>query len=267
MRVMEIPPFPRRIEILDLENFIRTRMSQTVVMWPAQAIPLVGYMCWPNDLAARNKSATMLRDWPRDPEHATLPPRLHRIQHEWLRVADIFNCYIDLIAGHHQARRGDPSIGKAVTLVAANSKSRGTSEASLWHFWKVYKDVAHLVTAAALICAQARIRYRDEPFGLSENQILPFQMAMLMPDLLLCVASDYERLGLSGVLDVCREPTSGAEPGFNPETLWHIPSDINVVPIPAHIRKIRGLDKTILAGRRPGNRGRANRRETTPVLE
>src|SRR5262249_62330161 len=77
MRVMEIPPFPRRIEILDLENFIRTRMSQTVVMWPAQAIPLVGYMCWPNDLAARNKSATMLRDWPRDPEHATLPPRLH----------------------------------------------------------------------------------------------------------------------------------------------------------------------------------------------
>ena len=32
MRVMEIPGFPRKIEIPDLHNFIRTRLSQTVVM-------------------------------------------------------------------------------------------------------------------------------------------------------------------------------------------------------------------------------------------
>ena len=56
MRVMEIPGFPRKIEIPDLDNFIRTRLSQTVVMWPEQAIPLLGYMCYPNDLQRRGQT-------------------------------------------------------------------------------------------------------------------------------------------------------------------------------------------------------------------
>src|SRR5262245_36608852 len=38
MRVMEIPPFPRKIEILDLNKLFKARLSQTVVMWPGQAI-------------------------------------------------------------------------------------------------------------------------------------------------------------------------------------------------------------------------------------
>jgi hypothetical protein len=49
MRVMEIPGFPRKIDIPDLQNFIRTRLSQTIAMWPEQAIPLLGYMCYPNE--------------------------------------------------------------------------------------------------------------------------------------------------------------------------------------------------------------------------
>jgi hypothetical protein len=47
MRAMDIPRFPRQIKIPDLENFITTRLSQTVVMWPDQAIALLGYMCHP----------------------------------------------------------------------------------------------------------------------------------------------------------------------------------------------------------------------------
>jgi len=250
MCVTEIPPFPRRIEIPDPENFIRTRLSQTVVVWPAQAIALVGYMCWPNDPAARGEVITMLKNWPNEVDRASVPRRLHRIQHEWLRVADIFNVYWDLVAGQHQARRGGASIGKAITLVAANTKSRGTSEASLWHFWKTYKDVAHLVTAAVVICAHARNTRRDEPFGLSEDQFLPFQMAMLMPDLVLCVALELQRLGLSSVSE------SDTEAKLNPETLWRIPLDINVVPIPPPTRKIRAEDIAVLNARRAGNRGR-----------
>jgi hypothetical protein len=49
MRVIDVPPFPRRIEIPDLENFLRTRLSDTIVMWPDQSIVLLGYMCHPND--------------------------------------------------------------------------------------------------------------------------------------------------------------------------------------------------------------------------
>ena len=265
MRVTEIPPFPRRIEIRDLEKFIRTRLSQTFVMWPAQAIALVGYMCWPNDAAARSEALTMLKNWPNEVDRASVPRRLHRIQHEWLRVADIFNVYWDLVAGQHQARRGGASIGKAIALVAANTKSRGTSEASLWHFWKTYKDVAHLVTAATAICAEARNRRRDEPFGLSEDQFQPFQMAMLMPDFVLCVALECERFGLNSVLDASTqiepisdaEPTSDTEAKLDPETLWRIPLDINVVPIPPPTRKIRAEDIAVLNARRAGNRGRA----------
>ena len=54
MRVMNIPPFPRKIEIPDLEHFFRTRLSTTVVMWPEQALPLLCFMCFPNDEAARD---------------------------------------------------------------------------------------------------------------------------------------------------------------------------------------------------------------------
>ena len=256
MRAMEIPPFPRTIEIGNPENFIRTRLSQTVVVWPAQAIALVGYMCWPNDPAARGEVITMLKNWPDEVDRASVPRRLHRIQHEWLRVADIFNVYWDLVAGQHQARRGGASIGKAITLVAANTKSSGTSEASLWHFWETYKDVAHLVTAATVICAHARNTRRDEPFGLSENQFSPFQMTMLMPDLVLCVALEFQRLGLSSASDASTEPMSDAEAKLDPETLWRIPLDINVVPIPPPTRKIRAEDIAVLNARRAGNRGR-----------
>jgi hypothetical protein len=35
---MEIPPFPRKIEILETENFLRTRLSKTIVMWPDQVV-------------------------------------------------------------------------------------------------------------------------------------------------------------------------------------------------------------------------------------
>ena len=53
---MEIPPFPRKLENLDPENLFKARLSETIVHWPEQAIPLIGYMGWPNDLAARDKA-------------------------------------------------------------------------------------------------------------------------------------------------------------------------------------------------------------------
>ena len=173
MRTMSIPPFSRQIEILDLENFIRTRLSQSVVWWPEQAIPLAGYMGWPNDPAARSKAEAILRRWPEG--SSTIPPRLGRIQHEWVRVADVMHLHYDIAQGRHQARRGGASIGKAIALAAAITKSTGTGVATFWNYWKKYKDVAHLVTAATLICAEAHARGQAGPFGLSLNQFLPFR--------------------------------------------------------------------------------------------
>jgi len=264
MRVLEIPLFPQQIEIPDLEHFLRTRLSETVVMWPNQSLPLLGYMCCPNDEAGRDALVRTLRSWSdhSGPGRPRIPHRLGRIQADWLKVADIFHSFCDLIEGSHQERRGGPSIGKAVTLVAANARRRGTAEANLWKLWGVYKDVAHLVTATTLICTEARQRFRERPpgpGGLSPTQFVPFQMALLMPDLVLAVAMEFERIGL-GV-----ESDARSEPVLDPDTLWRIPADINVTPLPPPFRKLRPQDIVVLNNRRAGNRGRANK--TTPVSD
>ena len=126
MRKMEIPGFPRKIEIPDLHNFIRTRLSQTAVMWPEQAIQLLGYMCYPNDAEAREDFVLTLRGWPETSEDAppTIPGKLGWIRKDWLRVADILHLLCDLAEGRHQARRGGPSVGKAITLVEVKGLRR-----------------------------------------------------------------------------------------------------------------------------------------------
>jgi hypothetical protein len=227
MREMAIPPFPRKFENPDLGNLLRTRLSQKVVLWPDQAIPLAGYICHPNDPAAREELLGTLKSWSDGSE--TVPPHLGRIQHEWLRVADVLHHCTDLIDGQHQKKRGGPSIGKAIALVEGKAKRRGTGAANLWKRWKRYKDVAHLATAAVLICGEARTRSAGQsfgPFGLSSDQLGPFQMAMMMPDLVLAVA--------------------------------------NVAPLPPPTRTVTGADIGLLNARRAGNRGRANQHESTP---
>jgi hypothetical protein len=45
-----------------------------------------------------------------------------------------------------------------------------------------------------LICGEARTRSAGQPFGpfgLSSDQLCPFQMAMIMPDLVLAVSLDF----------------------------------------------------------------------------
>jgi hypothetical protein len=198
MREMAIPPFPRKFENPDLGNLLRTRLSQKVVLWPDQAIPLAGYICHPNDPAAREELLGTLKSWSDGSE--TVPPHLGRIQHEWLRVADVLHHCTDLIDGQHQKKRGGPSIGKAIALVEGKAKRRGTGAANLWKRWKRYKDVAHLATAAVLICGEARTRSAGQsfgPFGLSSDQLGPFPAPY--PD-------GYRRRHWPSQCPACRQP-------------------------------------------------------------
>jgi len=52
---------------------------------------------------------------------------------------------------------------------------------------------------------------------------------------------------------------------FDPETLWRIPENISIEPMPPPVREILPEETVILNARRAGNRGRANLLETTPV--
>jgi hypothetical protein len=254
MRVMEIPRFEGKIEIPDIDFFVRSRLSQATVIWPEQAFSLVGYMGWPNDTNARAASVRILRGWSEGSK--SVPARLRQIQTDWARVADIFNLHYDLTAGGHQSRRGGASIGKAIELTAAQSKGIGASKANLWNTWKTYKDVAHLVTAATIISDDAYARERTKPFGEfgpSPEQLQPLPIAMLLPDFVLAVGLFLQNYGLANI------PQAREEPMLDPETLWRIRPDMNVVPIVPPVRKIdrHGID--VLNARRAGNRGKSKR--------
>jgi hypothetical protein len=171
------------------------------------------------------------------------------MQHEWLRVADVVHTYYDLSEGRHQERRGGASIGKAIALVAANAKSWGTSESNLWQLWSKYKDVAHLIAAAAFVCYDARLKHRHNPFLLPLQALIPFQIVMLIPDLVIAVAIEFQCFGLESV------PYSRTEPTFDPESLWRIPNNINVMALPPQIRKVSTQDIYVLNARRAGSRG------------
>lgn len=258
MRTMDIPRFPKRITISNPSHLLEMRLSHSVVFWPEQAISLAAYMCWPNNLKARERLKHNLRTW----QHGSpvVPRELRRIQHRWLRVADIFETHYDIGQGRHQLRRGGASVGKAISLVAVNAKSWGTGKASLWSAWKAYKDVAHLVTAATIICAHARIQNGKIRRGLSVNQLLPFQMVMLAPDLVLALARSFQKYGLK------KETKAHKYSALNPKTAWRISMGVNVKAISPPNRAIRPSDIVVLNARRAGNRGKAKRSETTPTF-
>ena len=261
MRTMLIRPFPRRrTQITDLESLIKGRLINDVVLWPSQALSLVGYMAWPNDDAARTNWLDAHRCCADLSAKELSALRLNIIQKHWARVADIVHLHYDLAQGDHQKRRGGASLGKAISLIAANAKSSGTGTSKLWEIWETYKDVAHLVTAAVLVSAEVQTRHRMAPFGLKLHQFQPYRMAMLLPDLVTSVAMTVENYGLEFV------SYGRIKPLFNPESLWRIPPDINLTPVSLPARKITGTDVVALNERRAGNRGMANRRKTTPVF-
>jgi hypothetical protein len=182
-------------------------------------------------------------------------PEIRSIQKEWARVADIYHHYQDLVDGGHQKARGGASIGKAIELVEANAKSRGTGHAKLWEAWGKYKHVAHLATAAVLIADDVCIRLRNGSLGeirLRGHGPNPTNVVMLMPDLILAVALELEQKD--------RAHCEGCEARLDHENAWCIPSDINVVPLQPPTRKIRVEDIAILNNRRAGNRGTANQK-------
>jgi hypothetical protein len=74
----------------------------------------------------------------------------------------------------------------------------------------------------------------------------------------LAVGIELERLGLSVV------PHARGEPTLDPETLWRIPPDINVAPLPPPIRKIRPQDLVVLSRLRKFQRTELCRSKGSP---
>ena len=265
MRTMDIPPFPKRIEVSDIGDFTNARFRDKFGL-SDQAAALAGYMFHPTREPARNAFTTAIRSV-LDPLRLNLKG-MPRVQNRWLRAADVFHIYYDLAAGAHQSRRGGATISKAVHLAAKNSKSLGTSEATFWNAWKAFKDVAPLVTATVLIWDNARRVFNDEYLGafrthdevepITLDQLSPFHVLMLMPELVLAVGRSFEDFALTKV-------SNRVDAGLDPETLWRIPKDVSVVRVPPPTRSIRSVDKIVLNRRRAGNRGKLKEEHADPL--
>jgi hypothetical protein len=259
MRTMEIPPFPELVEFSDIKALTNARLSEKFNL-SEQARSLAEYMFHPANEEARNSFGSALRSSP-DPLRLNLKG-MRRIQYSWLRVADVFHLYYDLASGGHQSRRGGATISKAAHLAAKNTKSLGTSEPTFWGAWKTSKDVAPVVTAAVLIWANARIVFTDEYVSafrthddaepIKPNELTPFHIVLLMPDLVLAVGRSFQDFELTKI-------NTRSDAGLDPETLWRIPPDVNVAPVSPPARNIRPEDKLVLNERRAGNRGKSNR--------
>lgn len=259
MRTMSIPSFPDRVEIADFAAFTNARLAGEF-KFSEQCSALVGYMVYPASDAARASFGSVLRSV-LEPLRLNLEG-MRRIQYLWLRVADVFHLYYDIATGDHQSRRGGPTISKAVHLAAKNTKTLGTSEPTFWSAWKAFKDVAPLVTAAVLIWDNTRrvfegdylgaFRTHDDAEPIMLDQLSPFHVVLLMPDFVLAVARSFEEFALTKV-------SGRGDAGLDPETLWRIPADINVVPILPPPRTIRVEDTRVLNARRAGNRGKRKR--------
>jgi hypothetical protein len=72
----------------------------------------------------------------------------------------------------------------------------------------------------------------------------------MMPDFVLALGLSLQEYGLNSI------PHSRNEPMLDPETLWGISPEMNVVAVPPPVRKVGGEAIAILNARRAGNRGK-----------
>jgi hypothetical protein len=194
---------------------------------PLQASPfLVAYMAWPNDANKREQwmAATIARYLTdhrerseplsifhsfgglraiSDPAFNAIADDLSSIEMGWQAAADIFGRLIDMAAEKGLQLRGGPSIAKAIGLCELDKTYK---RAQFERFWTRFRDVAHLITAAAVLA--------EPQNGLGRSIFLS---AWLSPDAVIGIADAYEDFGL-------RNKSHGAADTILPsKTTWRMP--------------------------------------------
>ena len=176
-----------------------------------------------------------------------LHSEIGRIQVRWARVSEILHRHYDMSAGGHMQQRGGASVGKVIELIAKNSQVKGRGATRLWTFWAEFKDVAHLVTAANLISAEAKARSGREGWSHSA-QLSPYRVVMLAPEAVLAVGKSLQEYGLEVAVHARHDPL------FDPNTSWRIPDWMNVEALAPPQCDLTPSDIRILNARRARRR-------------
>ena len=195
MRVMEIPSFQEARSFSDLANLYRARIIQRPDLHASMALPLLGYMAWPNDPAARGDGVKLLTRWIKGHDVRIDFKLIHQ---NWACVADVVSWHYAIAQGAHQKSRGGASINKSVFFVSRRTKGRGAKEATLWRHLAKYKDVSHLIASTVLVCADMQVTNSRAPFGIGLQELLPIRVVCLVPDLIIALALSYQKYGLIG---------------------------------------------------------------------
>jgi hypothetical protein len=160
--------------------------------------------------------------------------KLVRIQDRWPRVADVMQMIVDM---HHDKRgpiRGGASISKALDVLQ-NYKVLPV-KSRLSRDWSDFRDVAHLVTATAAIAAAGKERTEQEEAAAVLTPLL------YVPEVVLALGRAYQQFGLS------LRPHVGSGPVLPPKSLWFIPNDAPVLPLP--VRHLSDADFDYLSKER-----------------
>jgi hypothetical protein len=136
----------------------------------------------------------------------------------WKNVADLMQTLARLNADERAHERGGASIAKAKDLIDASKA--GANRQRLEADWSAFRDVAPLATATATLAAAAVFQTKDKSLG------DPLYPIFFDPASVLCMASIFQQFGLSFI------PRGRREPILPPDSLWRLPTDVEIVPPP-----------------------------------
>jgi len=159
----------------------------------------------------------------------------------WKNVADLMQTLARLHADPRAQERGGASISKAKDVI--NASKRGANRQRLEADWSTFRDIAPLATATATLAAFAVHQTKDKSLG---DPIYPI---FFDPESVLCMASIFQRLGLSLI------PHGRSESILSHDTLWQLPTDVEIVPPSFSWGTLDQESMEVLAGRK-ARRGR-----------
>ncbi len=244
--------------------------------WGASQL-LVALMAWPNDEATRNTwmatnaalfvdrddgvSAASGKD--RAPDNSAEGPpspdqvafeafgglrsvtdaallhlhgQLDDIQMRWIRVADILHVVVDMAYDTRVQIRGGTSVSKAVELLECHRALPAKSQ--LRADWSRFRDVAHLITAAAHIACEGAERTRDR------TTLAILTPILLAPEAVLSIALGFQEFGLT------TKPYRQTTSLLPTDTLWRVPRSAGPENLFLPFRRLTDAQIDFLAARR-----------------